>query len=127
MGVCTLSNEPGYFQHDGRKIGEGDSAICRVAARTYNPPASAESPTGAAQHHAPLPRPPRIRPDLSRSRSARGQKIGTRIDLALSGGTSRHTCRTRRGVAAKVSDRTQFPYGNVVPSPDPLVSAALAD
>lgn len=122
-----LLNEPGYFQYYGRQIEEGDSAICRVAPRPYNPPASAEAPTGAAQYHAALPRPPRIRANLSRSRSPGGQRIRTQIDLALSGGGSGRAWRTCGGVTAKVSDFTQSPSGNVVPPPDPLVSTALAD
>jgi hypothetical protein len=125
-GGMHLVNGPGYFQHDGRQMDDGDSANCRIAERPYNPQASAESPTGAAQDHAAIPRSPRIRPDLSRSRSPRGQRIGTQIDPAVSGGRSGRACRARRDVTAKVSDCTHSPGRNVVPSPDPLVSAAVA-
>ena len=64
---------PGDFRHR-RQTDKGDSTICRAAARSDNPPASAETPTRAAQHHTALPRPPRIRADLSSSRSLRGQE-----------------------------------------------------
>jgi hypothetical protein len=118
---------PGIFSTTATQMDEGESAICRVAARPYNPPASAEAATGAAQHHSALPRPPRLRPDLSRSRSPRGQRIGTQIDPVVSGGRSGRACRPRGDVTAKVSDCTQSPCGNVVARPDLLVSPALAD
>ena len=51
-GGMHLVNGPGYFQHDGRQMDDGDSANCRIAERPYNPQASAESPTRAAQDHA---------------------------------------------------------------------------
>jgi hypothetical protein len=41
MGVCTLSNEPGYFRYDRRETSNGHAAACPNADRSHDPPASA--------------------------------------------------------------------------------------